>query len=410
MLLNQIFSLQRIASSVANADHRWPFFMGIEFEIENQIGDIPDRAYWLAHRDESLRNGIEYVTAVPMAGAHLEHALDAYYNCEMRYTSGPRTSTHIHLNMTEASVNEVRAMLMIVYTIESGIFSLVGGGRKWASYCSALNEMAPHRLLEIFSPEANRIARGLSPSRHQEKYFGFNCSSLRKHGTMEFRYFTGGISRDKLEFWLDFITSLKRAAIKHANDLQMLAGMLSDATSLKEFLNTEFSTTASELLEVSDLQEMIDDAIAVAAYVVPQPEPARIDTLMFLNPVMLKFTERALRRSPGGLAYLRNTVAGLGVMTEREWRQHIQSIGRTLYDERHSIQPPARETVAVEDSVIGQRWSGLDPFGRTDAESRVDEYSQETLTSAQALRARQRMQDFLRNATFSLTPTEEGNL
>lgn len=200
---------------------RWQELLGIELELEN-VSDVPALPYWEVKADNSLRNGIEYILDQPYAGPSLEYALDEFFESKLNFKNSTRTSTHVHLNMTDSTVSAVRSMLMIMYTIEDALFNVVGEGRKWAGYSMALSEMDPVRLRQALSADDPRmIANTLAPAKNQERYYGFNTASLRKHGTVEFRYFPGGPTRTELEEWLDLIVAVKAAATDNTPDQLM---------------------------------------------------------------------------------------------------------------------------------------------------------------------------------------------
>lgn len=241
-------SLREDQSSLAL--HRWPFYMGIELELENVSGEYnnmlySDNAKWSLHDDASLRNGIEFVSIAPLAGDQLTQALDQFYDGVHSYSAGPRTSTHIHVNITDVTDDVVKSMFFLMYFLEEGVYALTEESRKWAGYSMALREMAPSRIRNILQPFTASVWRNACHGgRNSERYYGFNINWAR-HGTVEFRYFPGGPSREELEYWLDLPTAVKRVAKLY--NVEQLASMFNSPQQLVSFIRSNFGRWGADI-------------------------------------------------------------------------------------------------------------------------------------------------------------------
>lgn len=232
------------------AQHRWPFLMGIELELENVSGNYDTMLYsssakWVLHDDASLRNGLEFVTMYPYAGDKMEEALAQFYEGVSNYSAGPRTSTHIHLNVTDVTDDVVKSMFFLMYFLEEGVYALTEESRKWAGYSMPLREMAPSRIRNILQPFTDRDWRtACHGGRNSERYYGFNINWSR-HGTVEFRYFPGGPSIEELEYWLDLPTAVKRVAQLYTVD--RLASMFNSPYQLVAFIQSNFGKWGTDI-------------------------------------------------------------------------------------------------------------------------------------------------------------------
>lgn len=226
--------------------------MGIECEVEgvahNQVGG------WRTHTDGSLRNGLEFVFSGPANGvAALNRIarLSDYLDTQSGLDTNERTSTHIHINMIGCDVEEVQALLTLVYVLEPGIFRMTDEGRKWCGYAQPLSDMPVGRLSGLLSDNSSTFCSAVDGDRRNDRYFGLNVRSLREHGTVEFRYFSGYSGRADLEKWAAVCTELVGAARAAGNALAMLSAT-SGRDALQSFLEANAPTVAQEVLPLVD--------------------------------------------------------------------------------------------------------------------------------------------------------------
>ena len=326
-----------------SADHRWPDLFGIELELEsvNNLAAVVDRGItgWTTHRDESLRDGVEFVTRNPVGGLQLQRAIVNYFNTGIESVSTERSSTHIHINMTDATVDDLRSMAMIMYVLEGPLFTVVGEARKWGGYAMPLSEMPASRLGNILCNNTHQLASHISPGRNQDRYYGFNVASLRRHGTAEFRYFPGDPTREELESWLDLVVAVKKAGKSYT------VTQINERVNSPEDLVAFFQEILPEswfidLMRASSPEEMYASFGAVAALTEQEvPIQPRREPLIFLSGPLLTYTSRLYGKK--GNEYLKAKAQELGVVHSSEWSYHLNQASLLDIDDPVEAAPPA---------------------------------------------------------------------
>lgn len=307
---------------------RWPQLIGIELELEN-VDNVPAIPYWDVKPDNSLRNGVEYVLDNPYGGPTLESAVDSYYKANVQANNSARTSTHVHINVLDTEFDAVRAMIMIVYMIEEALYNVVEGDRKWAGYSMPLSEMNSTRLRTVLSapwPEyGNKILSNLAPTKNQERYYGFNFAAAKKYGTVEFRYFPGGPTREELESWIDLIVAIKQAALTVGSPAALIDRLNNDQNVvefLDEFLPGSWSNILLKQASADSMLEKFNEVAALCTDFVMD----RRDAMVFITPSLMKFIGTKVLVKEG-LTYLEK-LRPLGVLTADEWDYHYDKAAR----------------------------------------------------------------------------------
>lgn len=314
----------------------YPHLLGVELELEDSnVTSTAMPAGWDFHEDGSLRNGAELVLRNPLNGNALLTAIAHFYNKRYTYTAGPRTSTHIHVNMSEDNVGLARRMFVLTYMVEDALFAAVEEKRKYAGYCMALSEMNPQRIRDFLTTDDRRTFRDTLMGRNTEKYYGFNINSIHKHGTVEFRYFTGGPRKPDLLDWIAFVNELKTAAINTQMDELVSLGKPEDVSA---FVMRKFPTWGQRLLEARGAESMMNSLDEVASYIVDGDAPTRRDPLVFVTPSLLRFVKARMLYNDAQRAYLDDSTRGLSVLTVADWQARVQSA--RAYVERDTAARP----------------------------------------------------------------------
>lgn len=209
---------QRRALSVSNVG-RQPLvenlLSGIEIEAEGvSVNDIDSisAAGWSTHHDPSLRDdGMEFTLREPLYGSQLSNSIETFYRSvregQLHLSPNPRAGTHIHVNMTDTTFGHAQAMIATMYIIDQLVFAWADEDRRWCSYCNSLNTLPAHSMRRVLSTaDVGSVAfRDIVwPHGHNDRYYGFNISSLWKYGTLEFRYFPTTLEESRMWSWLDF--------------------------------------------------------------------------------------------------------------------------------------------------------------------------------------------------------------
>jgi hypothetical protein len=343
----ELFGLSGTYKNSKQEGHKWPYLVGLEMEVENwqnmnqyYDGELPDISPWSVHSDDSLRNGSEFVLTNPLSGTALEEALDVFFNqIPGKHTSGPRTSTHIHINMQDATVEQVRVMFVIMYTLEHSLYHVVGQGRKWGGYSMALSEMEHDRLRRILiATDARDVRESLQGRRNNDRYYGLNTASLQRHGTAEFRYFAGGLSKEELCSYIDFVTSIKTLSL--SADMQTLLDINSCEelrAMLGSFLSQEWMDNIKTYTSDEDLFEFFGEVMAITA-----DNDVRFldeDPPVVLKDALMKFVLANVVKSADGRRSLLQLYKDHRVMSSSAWRREVTRAQRADIPEKERVEP-----------------------------------------------------------------------
>ena len=331
---------------------RWPELIGIELELEG-VENYPETLpQWTAHADDSLRDGIEYVFSSPYGGNDITVALDEFYSRDIEHSSTPRSSTHIHVNMSDSNTEVFRSMVVLTYAIEPAIYELIGVGRKWAGYSMPLSEMHPKRLASAVSfdeKEEPKLPAVWQGDRRTERYYGMNWASLRNHGTIEYRYFTGGPSREELESWIDLVIGIKTVAkavtverlMDRVNNEEELYNILAENGFPLYWLD-KFRLAVAPGLLLNAFEEVI--ALAGRDSTLERNEP-----IVFVTPSLLRYAVKNLIIGDAAKAYIEDIASRLQVMSRADWHYHLNEAARMRARANRSQEA---ETTDSEDAEV----------------------------------------------------------
>lgn len=302
----------------------YPYYMGVELELENVNTQLAP-AGWEAHQDQSLRNGIEFVTRGPIAGSRLARVLTAYFGSGITANNSPRTSTHIHVNASDLLIGQLRTMMTLSFIAETALFDIIGRSRKYCGYCMPLREMSPQRFRKFLTTTSINEFAGTLGGRNEDKYYGFNVNSVRKHGTVEFRYFAGGPTQEELVSWMDYCIGIKKTALNISFE-ELLS--LQSAEDLAAVLQQHMGAWGNTLINFQGPQALFD---ALQEVVVMFPEPqdkVREDELVFVSPPLLKAVCVLNRVDTGGDAWknFKEEAKRLSVTTVPVWRKMVNTM------------------------------------------------------------------------------------
>lgn len=339
------FCSQRINNnSKDKADHkgqRYPFKMGIELELEN-IRNYPDDngiQYWTTHHDDSLRNGMEFVTAEPLSGPAVPAAVEKFFKTGMTYEGGPRTSTHIHINMGHDTVETLRSMMIITYCLEDALFQVLNANRKYCGYCMPLTEMSAQRLRNLLGvTHAVHLTQAMGGN-NPEKYYGLNVNSMRKHGTVEFRYFPGKPSKDELMRWLDYATQIK-AIGQSTKIVDYLA--FNNAEQFAAWL-IQMMPEWGPLLIASVGAQSIYSQLQDVLGLLPDNQPQRGEALVFVSDPLLKLVEKLEFQQPEQFDYFQQQVRALKILSLGDWQN--------IYHQAITLKKTKSKTASIQADV-----------------------------------------------------------
>jgi Putative amidoligase enzyme len=186
-------------------------YIGIEIEIENIVCPIDDLIYWIRKPDGSLRdNGWEYVSH-PIKGDDISYALS-----ELKQNLEPendpvfsgRTSVHVHMNVLDMSVDQLRSLIVLYLCFERALYNFSSPHRYKNIFCTPISQTEYGAFLNKLLTE-----EFLPNVRHWAKYTGFNLLPTRTLGTVEFRHMKGTLASELIVIWINIIQQLKIAAM-----------------------------------------------------------------------------------------------------------------------------------------------------------------------------------------------------
>ena len=180
--------------------------IGIEIEVEPKKGKtlpIINRGCWETKDENSLRNGgKEYVTKSPLLYdkdySKNINELTASLNEKEVEVNSFRTSVHVHLNMTQKTLNELWTIITCYWLMENLLFKYCGEDRENNHFCLRLKDAEGviklvDTALEYSSPFCQFI--------DSYRYGGLNLSALYKFGSLEFRGMRGSVSEGEIRTW-----------------------------------------------------------------------------------------------------------------------------------------------------------------------------------------------------------------
>lgn len=186
--------------------------VGVELEIEGtNLPESVSNPAWSVHRDGSLRGGLEYVFSSPLGSVAAKDALEWLgrhldeRGCELDYTY--RTSTHVHVNVSNLSIDVVKAMVVLFTLFEDEYINYCARIRRGNRFClSAKDADGVIDILRSF------LKSGTVPSRGNGKYSAMNLCPLNSFGTLEFRTLEGTNDWNRIFTWIRALLALRKAA------------------------------------------------------------------------------------------------------------------------------------------------------------------------------------------------------
>jgi hypothetical protein len=300
------------------------------------------------------------VLTKPSGGDELKAAIDAFYAAEFKYTNGPRTSTHIHVNATDMHVDNLRSMIIIMYTIEDALFNAIGETRKWAGYAMPLRDMDVARLKTILtSKNEQELRANISTRRNQDRYYGFN-TCVGRHGTVEFRYFPGGPSKEELTSWIDLVSAVKTAAMN--TPLESLANYAQDSRDLIAYLRSILPPFwFARLSGLSTPEEFLSNFSEVTALCFGDEAPARREALVFATTPLKKYIDKTLFKAEGKDVIF-TVMQNIPVMTLSEWQMHLSDAWfKDEINPDKKTKPKSEDTRILDWAAVGDQVLDVPP-------------------------------------------------
>jgi hypothetical protein len=189
---------------------------GVEIECEGQnLYPIITKG-WDSKADGSLRgvfpnSAVEWVFKKPLPYNETIRALNALVKAQKDNNAAPsfsfRTSTHVHFNMQEATMDQLCAVIYTYCLIEELLVNFAGPSRKANRFCLSIND--GEGILDHYQHIFQLGDAALRVNENDVRYAALNIASLRKYGSLEVRLLRGTLDLDVLIPWITSIGSLR---------------------------------------------------------------------------------------------------------------------------------------------------------------------------------------------------------
>jgi hypothetical protein len=219
--------------------------VGIEVEIENVRYEFssdgpmsPNNSYfigcdnngslpylhehWYIVRDNSLRNGVEFIFNGPKKGPAIIKSLSdlkkffRVFRREGRpVRASDRCSIHVHLDVRDLDEIELNRLIMIYVLVERLLFAYVSPSRLKNNYCRPVTDSSFKHILNSINTKANpsEFNDAISVIRSNcDKYSALNLLPIQSYGTVEFRHHQGTDDMDEVLDWVNILLCIKLAA------------------------------------------------------------------------------------------------------------------------------------------------------------------------------------------------------
>lgn len=196
--------------------------LGIEIEAEgrpgasnpgqrwehNRISLNKNPQFWAIKEDHSLRNGLEYVSKGPVPVDKLEDALAEW----VLYTDGTdfrtnsiRTSVHYHVNVSDLTINQVLAAIVGYWLVETPLVDTQGPTRVGNLFCLRVSD-ADFLVNDLISSlETDPVPLLGAALNDNVKYAALNLNTVRRFGSLEFRFNKGTTDPKEIIQWGRFL-------------------------------------------------------------------------------------------------------------------------------------------------------------------------------------------------------------
>lgn len=240
------------------------FLCGIECEIESVKANAGATlsGIFMIEADHSLRNnGLEY-KSYPNSK---KKTIDSFTQLHKTITVGPepfseRTSIHVHVNMSELEMSQVKQFVLAYALLEPLFFAFAGEKRQNNIFCVPLFYTY---LPSLYKKDINQLHEAW------HKYTAFNIKPLGYSnsgpalGTIEFRHLYGTSDVKILDTWLSILEEFYLYfANKEVNILKMMANGSTAEEFAKEFVPTLVQYLGNVDINAMCEQTMLDVALA----------------------------------------------------------------------------------------------------------------------------------------------------
>jgi hypothetical protein len=212
----------KLSSAVKDISLRKGAVFGIEIEMEGK--GLPlrvDDSYWECKRDGSLRGESgEFVIKKPevysLTMKKVKHLSDTLEHYQIKPVFSFRTSTHVHLNVSDMELNNILNLIYLYYLLEGCFMHFSSEERRGNRFCLRLKDADGFipLLISVFKNNGRYI--GQLPE-NELKYASLNIAPLSTYGSLEFRSLYGTLDSKIIASWLLAIENLRTIATEYSS-------------------------------------------------------------------------------------------------------------------------------------------------------------------------------------------------
>jgi len=177
---------------------------GVEVECYGVDGDFRCNNGFKIVEDGSLNTseyGQEYVSGILQGNKGLEmisEQFTALKNLGYRVTRD--CGFHVHIGVGDLTDNQIINVVSFLRVFEPLIYSMLPNSRQSGTWSQRLEYSLNH--LNTFKKDIPAYKRHIAT---KCRYYGINLASIRKHGTLEFRYHAGTLNPEKMINWIKLL-------------------------------------------------------------------------------------------------------------------------------------------------------------------------------------------------------------
>lgn len=214
--------------------------LGVEIELEGVDLYKGYLHQWRVEADGSLRgeDNAEYVLKEPLDLPEVENALntlEAYLEeFDSQVILSRRTSTHIHVNVTELDTKHLLNFIALLFTFEDFLVNWCAPSRKGNLFC--LRSRDAEAIYDSLRPLFNSAST--IDLNNYIRYSAINLAALLKYGSVEIRSLEGTMDVDRILTWCSMLLRLREVAQQYENPISIIQDMseLGDVAFAKKVL------------------------------------------------------------------------------------------------------------------------------------------------------------------------------
>jgi len=203
--------------------------IGIEIEMEGSHLEFNRSKLWEYVYDGSLRGNpeaIEYVLKQPIALKETKSAIDGLEKLLLLrrkaiFKPSDRCGVHIHFNVQNYTLQQLLNFICTYLIIENLLIKYCGNAREGNMFCLRAGD-AEHLIDCIINFRRFSDISYLYQRQGDLRYAAMNVSSVRRHGSLEFRALRTPDKLIHIEKWIELLTLVKVAALKFNDPIEII--------------------------------------------------------------------------------------------------------------------------------------------------------------------------------------------